>query len=60
MDEVEMIILSEISWREKDKYHTICRYVESKNNDTMNLGKTERDPYTQKINIVIKRERKEA
>ena len=30
MDEVEIIILTEISQTEKDKYHTISLYVESK------------------------------
>ena len=47
MDELEIIILSEISQKEKDKYHisSICGIV--KNNDTNELiYKTEIDSQT--------------
>ena len=51
----EIIILSEVSWTEKDKYHMIlliCVILFFFKNDTNELVyKTEIDPQTQKTNL---------
>ena len=48
---LEIIILREVSQKERDKYHDIT-YVESKKNDTNELiYKTEIDSQTQKTNL---------
>ena len=45
--DLEIIILSEVSQTEKDKYHMICLHEESKKNNTNELiYKTETDTQT--------------
>ena len=44
--DLEIVILSEVSQAEKEKYHMTYLYVESKRIDKNELTKTERDSQT--------------
>ena len=58
--DLEIIILSEVSQKEKDKYHTIsfiCGRSKKKNDTNELIYKTEIDPQTENKLMVTKGER---